>query len=249
MQYQAGAHSKVPSEQLYLETASMNMSQTMSTRRIIHLQTILQRSEGKLIRNIYQEMKADPRKRDWSEMVKRDFEKYGVVLTEDEIREMDTKKYKSFIKVMVRDHSFIYFKEMQAGHQKGRQNHHENLNSPQNYLTTNKLTNKQVSLLFNLKCQSVSGVKNSFHHQYPGDLHCPLCKIEVDSQNHILTCSVLKKNTNIDPEIAKLQISTKAKQTVQQKKSGRLYFWGVVCSFVVRCSLFVATGNNRLILL
>ena len=30
---------------------------------------------------------------------------------------------------------------------------------------------------------------------------CPLCKIEVDSQNHSLTGSVLKKNTNIDPEM------------------------------------------------
>ena len=79
---------------------------------------------------------------------------------------MDTKKYKSFIKEKVRDHSFIQFKEMQAGHKKGWQNQHDNLNSPQKYLSTNKLNNKQVSLLFNLKCQSVSGIKDNFHHTW-----------------------------------------------------------------------------------
>ena len=90
---------------------------------------------------------------------------------------------------------------MQAGHTKGRQNQHKDLNSPQKYLLTNKLTNKQVRLLFNLKCQSVSGIKDNFHRQYPGDLLCPLCKLEVDSQIHILTCLVLKENTTINPEV------------------------------------------------
>ena len=85
----------------------------------------------------------------WSELLKSDFEKYDIDLKEDEIIEMDTKKYKLLIKEKVRDHSFIQFKEMHAGHKKGRQNQHDNINSPQKYLSTNKLNNKQVSLLFN----------------------------------------------------------------------------------------------------
>ena len=87
-----GAHSKVPVEQLYLETASLNMTQTLSVRRMIYMQTILQRPEGELIRKIYQEMKADPFQGDWSELVKSDFENFDIILNEDEIREMDSKK-------------------------------------------------------------------------------------------------------------------------------------------------------------
>ena len=34
-------------------------------------------------------MKADPVKGDWSELVKGDFENFDIILTEDEIREMD----------------------------------------------------------------------------------------------------------------------------------------------------------------
>ena len=125
-------------------------------------------------------MKADPVKGDWSELVKSDFENFDFILTEDEIREMDIKKYKSLIKEKVRQYSFLKFKEMQAGHTKGRQNQHEGLKSPQEYLLTNRLTNKQVSLLFNLKCESARNVKDNFHFQYPGKLMCPLCKLEVD---------------------------------------------------------------------
>ena len=101
-------------------------------------------------------MKADPLKGDWSELVKSDFENFDISLNEDEIRGMDPEKYKSLIKEKVRESEFICFKEMQAGHKKGRQDQHKDLSSPQKYLKTNKLTNKQVILLFDLKCQSVS---------------------------------------------------------------------------------------------
>ena len=47
---------------------------------------------------------------------------------------------------------------MQANHEKGKYLHHENLVRPQKYMTTIELNNKEVSLLFNLRCQSVSGV-------------------------------------------------------------------------------------------
>ena len=33
-----------------------------------------------------------------------------------------------------------------------------------------------------------------------GNLLCPLCSLEVDTQSHILNCSVLKNNTNINTE-------------------------------------------------
>ena len=56
---------------------------------MIYLQTFLQRSKGELIRNIHQEIKADHMhcKGDWNELVKSDFKKYGVILTEDKIRD------------------------------------------------------------------------------------------------------------------------------------------------------------------
>ena len=47
---------------------------------MIYLQTILQRTEGKLIRRVYEEMKADPGKDDWCELVANDLKEVGITL-------------------------------------------------------------------------------------------------------------------------------------------------------------------------
>ena len=48
-----GAHSKVPSEQLHLETGTLSIPQIIATRRMIYLRTILNKPEGELVRNIF----------------------------------------------------------------------------------------------------------------------------------------------------------------------------------------------------
>ena len=83
---------------------------------------------------------------------------------------------------------------MQANHEKGKHLYHENLTRAQNYMKTNKLNNKEISLLFNLRCQSVSSVKENFHQQFGNNLLCDLCGKYVDTQEHLLQCHVLRKH-------------------------------------------------------
>ena len=54
------AHAKVPIEHLYLETASVPIEYIISARRLIYLQTILQRPDEELIKQIYVHQKANP---------------------------------------------------------------------------------------------------------------------------------------------------------------------------------------------
>ena len=65
---------KVAIEQLYLET-------------------------GELTRKIYNEMKIQPQQSDWSEIVKKDFEKNQVTLDEEKIANQSVGEYKNEIKV------------------------------------------------------------------------------------------------------------------------------------------------------
>ena len=195
-----GSHGKAPIEQLYLETGSLNLTQIISTRRMIYLKNILHKSESELVRQVYDEMKADPIEGDWCLMVKKDFEESNIQLNEDQVRQMDHQQFKTLIKKGVRDSSFIHFKEKQANHQKGRFLEHEDLTKPQPYLITNKLTNKQIGLLFNLRCQSVWGIRDNFHNLYE-DRMCQLCFIEVDNQKHILLCSTLMKHMKTNSDI------------------------------------------------
>ena len=62
--------------------------------------------------------------------------------------------------------------------------------SHKNYLLTNKITNKQKGILFNLKCQKVRGIREYFSQMYFGDIQCWLCNSERDSQCHIMLCPV-----------------------------------------------------------
>lgn len=142
-------------------------------------------------RRVYEEMKADPMTNDWSQLVSGDFQLVNLNITDDQIRQMNQTQYKTLIKQKVRDAAYMEFKEQQAGHEKGRLLEHENLSKPQDYLLTNLLTNKQASLLYNLRCETVSGIRDNFHRQY-SDIKCQLCLLEVDTQSHVLCCPFIK---------------------------------------------------------
>ena len=74
---------------------------------------------------------------------------------------MDVDKNKTFIKKEVRKAAFKEFKLLQAGHEKGNKTIHGNMEKKTQIISTyKKLTNKQSSLLFNLRCQSEKKKKN-----------------------------------------------------------------------------------------
>ena len=94
---------------------------------------------------------------------------------------------------------------MQARHEKGNNMYHENLKQPQSYLLTNKLNNKQASLLFNMRVQCVRGIKENFHKHYNNNLKCDLCKNEIDNQNHLLNCQVIKQHVKLNNKTIKYE--------------------------------------------
>ena len=146
-------------------------------------------------------MKADPLPRDWYRLVQEDFELVNLQINEDQIINLNPTQYKSLIKGKMRDAAYIKLKEIQAGHDKGRSTHHENLLKPQQYLLSNKITNTQKALLFNLRCDSVRGIRQNFSTMYFGDLFCRLCNLSIDSQRHVMLCPVLKEHFTWNQDI------------------------------------------------
>ena len=120
-----GSHSKAPTEQLYLETSTLSVTQTISVRRMIYLQTVLQRPEGELIRNIYEAMKSETLPGDWYNLVQKDFLEVNLTISENEIRCMSPLDYKLLIKEKMKETAFIQLKETQASHLKGHITHHK----------------------------------------------------------------------------------------------------------------------------
>ena len=72
-----------------------------------------------------------------------------------------------------------------------QENQYENMNNPQEYLTSKLFSNQQCYLIFALKSNTLRGVKNKFRSIYLENSLCPLCERNIDSRQHIALCQVL----------------------------------------------------------
>ena len=76
------SHPKAPLEFLYLETGSLPISLILASRRLMYLRTILLREDEELIKRVYRKQQSHPTPGDFSEMVKEDLLRIGLVYDE-----------------------------------------------------------------------------------------------------------------------------------------------------------------------
>ena len=67
-----GAHAKVHTEFLYLETGATPLKNVITSRRLLYLQTILKRPHSEVIRKVYEAQRKNPPKGDWVKQVDED---------------------------------------------------------------------------------------------------------------------------------------------------------------------------------
>ena len=139
---------------LFLETSQLPIKNIIASRRILYLQNILRRHEDELVRRVYCAMKNSPLKGDWSNTVNQDMETIGVTLSEEEISQMSKSAFKTILKSKMRQHVFDELNNIKMGHTKVNCIVHSDLKFSQKYLTSSIFSNKQKSLLFNLRCKS-----------------------------------------------------------------------------------------------
>ena len=93
-----GAQAKGPVETLYQETSSLSISSVISSRRMIYLKTILDKSNEEVVKKVYLAMKENPIKNDWYHFMKSDLEKMNILLNDVQIEQTDVLTYKKNIK-------------------------------------------------------------------------------------------------------------------------------------------------------
>ena len=198
-----GAQGKVPCEMLYLETGALELNHVIAVRRIVYLQKILKKHESEIIKKIYNAQKKSPCYGDWVLLVEADKIKYEIEYTDEKISQIPDEEFKKYVKNKVRQYAFKELKEIQSDHEKVKDIEFESLKEPQNYLKDKRFNNKISSLLLNLRCQSVNGIKGNFRKLYEGNLECQLkCNTKIETQEHITQCHELIKHLN--PEQKKL---------------------------------------------
>jgi hypothetical protein len=195
MHFIVGAHSKTPSEFLYLETATIPLRYTIMIRRMLYFQTIVTRSEMELIRRVYNAQRDNPVKGDWVNILKEDFRYISEEVNEEDAKSISKFEYKKNIKNKIRQRVFEELKQVKDTHSKVRNIQYESFEI-QEYMKNSVLTNQEISLLFSMRSKTMRSVKTNFGITAKCSLGC----LTPENQEHGLVCqkTLANRNTNIE---------------------------------------------------
>ena len=186
-------HAKVPIPALYLETGMMPTRFVLACRRVLYLQTILQRAPEELTRRVFEAQKEDPTDGDFCLQVKEDLEMLQINLNEEEIRCMKKNHFKTIVKDKSKHAAFKFLLQQQATKSKMSSLKYSSLKT-QPFMESKLFSWEEAALLMALRTRTVRGVRGDFKGMYP-DTRCPLpgC-LEEDTLPHILVCQVLARH-------------------------------------------------------
>ena len=78
LRYITGAHAKVQSELLCLETGVIPLKDIISDRRLMYYQQILKKQPNELVIRVFNAPKINSLKGDWTELVESDLKEYDI---------------------------------------------------------------------------------------------------------------------------------------------------------------------------
>ena len=194
-------HPKCPLEFLYLETGSISIGHTVSSRRIMYLRTILKRDDEELTKRVFREQERNTTPGDFVELVKADLAKYNIDYNEEFIKASKEDDFKSFVRKKIKEAAFEELKRKQMSHSKVNEITYEKLEK-QPYLTSALFSNDDVEILSNLRSHTTRGIRSNFSQLYKNNTNCPLkCWSPEesplkDTQEHLMVCQKIEINTN-----------------------------------------------------
>ena len=185
-------HAKTPLEFLYLEAGAMPIRFILSARRLTFHQTILKREKSEITRKIYEEQKLNPTAGDFVELIMQDFKIIDKTQKDEDIRNTNTKVYKSKIKSCVKSAAFNYLKQKLRTHSKVKHIKYKSFETKK-YMTSPIFNDIEVNLLHRLRSRSTE-CKENFKQKYiHTNIRCSLCDVENEDQRHLLSCRVIQQ--------------------------------------------------------
>ena len=173
------------------------------SRRLGYYHHIINRNEHELIRKGDEAQKRKPAKDDWVNSIKNDKILLEIDEDDNKYKTIKPKKFKSKIKIKIREKTFNYLKEKQMNHSKVKEIKYETFKQ-QKYMSNYSFTQNDIDLLFKLRTNMID-VKMNFKGMYE-KYSCDLCQKDVpQTQVHLTQCEAIINNCsmlfeNIDAE-------------------------------------------------
>ena len=212
------AHSKTPKEAFYLEAGLIPFRFIIAKRRFMFLWNILKRDDQDMVKNSYKVQKLNPVKGDWTISIEQDKEYYGITHTDEELANMSQGQLKDYINRKVNIKALEYLNSTAISHSKSQRLTKSEVKS-EDYLTSNKFSRSEAELLFALRTR-MTKTKMNFKMLHGQDIFCTACKLQPETQQHLLQCPILTQNISIPSD---LEYEDLYKSTDYQQRIVRLF--------------------------
>ena len=183
-----------PGEAFYLELGIFPLTYFLKGRRIMFLYYLLQQKTDEMLWRFFHVQWNHPSRNDWVLTVREDLRDLGITLNLDEIKSMSKEAFKELVKQKCSKLAFSNLLKLKSSHSKLKNLSYDNL-AMQPYLVDGAFTEEDVRLIFLFRTRMID-VRNNYKNMYT-DHRCPLCAIEFDTQEHLLTCPKLPVSGNI----------------------------------------------------
>ena len=185
-----------PCEALYLELGAIPISFILQARRLMFLHYLLELDREEMVSQFFYAQWHDPCKNDWTVTVQNDLRDYGIQIDLEEIKSMPKNQFKTLVKHKCRTLAFDHLTRSKLTHSKMSNLNYEEYKM-QFYFLDKAFHSGDARMLFRFRTRMIH-VKNNYKTMHKdSDRHCPVCKLEVDTQEHLLECIVLNASRPI----------------------------------------------------
>ena len=210
------AHSKTPSEFLYLETGALPLRWLLAQRRIIFMKHIMMKHDNELVKKVFMAQKHSPNQSDFVTLVTKDLSDLNISYEEVTSENISKYQLKKKLKLSALSAALKQLKEELSTHTKLRHISYPKLEM-QSYLGSEVLTLDEIHQLTAFRSQCVRGVRTHFRKMYP-NLFCPLkCNIITphdDTSDHIINCSKLPYDKSLPQNISQVYESIQEQERI-----------------------------------
>ena len=185
-------------EAIYFETGCLPIRFILQGRRLMYYWTLLNKGNNELVKRFFSTQKEFSSKDDWILQVEEDKKSLDINLSDTSMKTMKKQAFKKLIKGKLNKKATEFLIKCKTKENRSKSKYLKYY-SFQNYLQTNKLSTKDKKLLFSLRTRSID-VKTNYKNKYKFDMTCRLCKdtTEDESETHLLKCSKIIENVDID---------------------------------------------------
>ena len=158
-------------------------------RRLNFLQYILHEDKNSLVHSCLTAQLENPSPGDWGLTCLKDLEELDIKWNIPDMENMSKCSFRNIVRKKTAERTLEYLNEIKGRHSKVMHIPHRKLKMQQ-YLESKYLNVHETKFMFSLRSRMID-VKVNYREKHAHVL-CPCCKMEDDSQEHLLSCSKIK---------------------------------------------------------